>query len=500
MRKPLPFCQILPISLFMLLIWSGNSMAADFIDDWIAMKSVAGPSSFENQKRGFISGGSASMRWPMGKDYLVTVSPPRMPTAGCGGIDAYLGGIGFLDAEYLIEKLKRIMGDAGATFFFKIALGTVTEQINKELDSLEGMVNALNGLQLDDCKASKTVVAALDGGINGDMNAAREAVYDFYTTTGTRKLFQEVTKRAEASDGTVSGSISKASSGAGTKSDLIAGCETDVKDAFGTPGSLIEHLAHAQGYGEDYVNYLSALVGDVKITAGLDYKYLPPCMQMNPDRLDTLYDGALYKKNLTTDACVPVTISNGSGAPYPTISAYVRDNLEIIADAIINGINIPAPQQVFINTLPAGIYNGLDSEILSLGDKADKTMVADDFVDIASATYTYSIIKDLYTILRGVVETADTMIKNTKGSSATPGPSGATPAQYTCQYSLFKEPYAQIVAIRDKTKELKDILEKDYDRHVERYVRFIEMQKAQLLVTGQVKSKNRKGIQRNNEN
>src|SRR3546814_5952804 len=40
-------------------------------------------------------------------DYLTSVTLPKV-RAGCGGIDMFLGGMSFLDPDYLVQKLESI--------------------------------------------------------------------------------------------------------------------------------------------------------------------------------------------------------------------------------------------------------------------------------------------------------------------------------------------------------------------------------------------------------
>ena len=94
----------------------GTIARAGFVDDWITQKSETSPGYFEGQKRGYFTGGSFSARWPQTRDYLVSFEPPRLKF-GCGGIDAFMGGFSFMNFEYLVQKLQRIIQAAPAAAF-----------------------------------------------------------------------------------------------------------------------------------------------------------------------------------------------------------------------------------------------------------------------------------------------------------------------------------------------------------------------------------------------
>lgn len=487
----------------LLLFGSANGYCADFIDDWIDQKSTYGPSSFETQKRGYITGGGGSMRWRMGRDYLVSATPPRFPTAGCGGIDAFAGGIGFLEADYLIEKLKKIMGDAGATFFFNIALNTVAEPINKEIKSLEGIVNQLNAIQLDDCKASQTIVATLEGARKRDMNAVNEALTDFAQESGGYDLYHEVKNKIRAGSTLDTGTSTTSDTAinrvtGGTKSDLVSGCPAEIRQVFFTPGSLLRNIALARGNAEeDYMDYIRAMAGDIHITNELNYEYVSPCELMTPDRLDDIFNGGLYARSTPLSPCQPSNAIVINAHTYTSISDYVRDQLELIANAILTQAQIPTAQQDFIDKLPGAIYSGLKSEILVRGDAAVVADVVANYVDITSATYTLYLMRDLYHLMIKITESADTLMRNTAGASATIDPNtGQSPRQHTCQLELAEKPYQELKILRDRVREFKIALEEDYERFVNRYLLYVELQKSQQYMASQVKNETRDMMRR----
>lgn len=90
--------------------------SAGWVDDWVDQKVETSPGYFEGQKRGYYTGGGFSARWNLQNDYIWSVTPPRLKT-GCGGIDAFMGGFSFMDPDYLVQKLQRIMSAAPAAAF-----------------------------------------------------------------------------------------------------------------------------------------------------------------------------------------------------------------------------------------------------------------------------------------------------------------------------------------------------------------------------------------------
>lgn len=71
--------------------------------------------------------------------------------AGCGGIDATLGGFQFLMDE-MVEKLKKIAAAAPA-FAFQIALNFLCPECAQMMAQLEALANKLNSMNMDGCQA-----------------------------------------------------------------------------------------------------------------------------------------------------------------------------------------------------------------------------------------------------------------------------------------------------------------------------------------------------------
>jgi len=218
---------------------------ANWQDDWISSYSSSGPSYIQGNQRGYYSGGSFSARWPSSNDSLLSVSLPRLKV-GCGGIDMFTGGMSFLNVNYLVQKLQNIMSAAPAAAF-DLALKTLAPQVSATIKELEAIADRLNGLQLNDCKASKALVATIaspfapDGSkMQGDLATSMS---DFYVSSGAQALYKDVTNLIGT---TVSGAngnppaagnpVQAASSG------MTAGCPTDYLAIYSN-GSILANIA-----------------------------------------------------------------------------------------------------------------------------------------------------------------------------------------------------------------------------------------------------------------
>jgi len=141
--------------LVVLLIIAGLMTAgkarANWLDDWYdnVMSSSSGPDYFEGQKRGYATFGSFSMRLPTRTDYLFSIEKPHLKV-GCGGIDLFLGGFSFLNPDYLVEKIQRMI-QAAPFIAFDIALNTLSPQLSETVKKAESIIDQLNQIQLSEC-------------------------------------------------------------------------------------------------------------------------------------------------------------------------------------------------------------------------------------------------------------------------------------------------------------------------------------------------------------
>src|SRR3546814_2288377 len=93
------------------------------------------PGSFEDQTRGYLTAGGMSGRVDVHNDYLMSLSLPKVK-AGCGGIDMFLGGMSFLDPDYLVQKLESILQAAPAVAFQYLLETLRSDEHTSELKSL----------------------------------------------------------------------------------------------------------------------------------------------------------------------------------------------------------------------------------------------------------------------------------------------------------------------------------------------------------------------------
>ena len=128
---------------------------------------------YEGQSRGFVTGGSVSVRLPNETIQPLSVSLPHL-RSGCGGVDLFLGAISYISADDLIRKMKAI-GTSFASYAFMMALKTLCSPCENIMEKLEAASRAANSLSVDTCRAGESLAEGIfgQGGIIRGEQAGR---------------------------------------------------------------------------------------------------------------------------------------------------------------------------------------------------------------------------------------------------------------------------------------------------------------------------------------
>ncbi|MEM4441034.1 MAG: conjugal transfer protein TraH [Desulfurococcaceae archaeon] len=109
------------------------------------------PSVIKAQLGGlYVSGGGLYLRSRyVYQPPLIQFERPRF-NVGCGSIDAFLGALGFSGFEWLVARLQQFLM-AAPYVIFKAGLAVLLPQLDSILSAVEGIINQLNSLQIDQC-------------------------------------------------------------------------------------------------------------------------------------------------------------------------------------------------------------------------------------------------------------------------------------------------------------------------------------------------------------
>lgn len=141
---------------------AGDNGMQQLFDDMGAFGNVTGPGAYRAQGMNVVTGGNIFMRVPQKNVHPVGVSLPSLKMT-CGGIDLYAGSFSFISKSELVSLMKNI-GSSAVSYAFKLALDSISPQINKTLTELQQTAQDLNAMNIKSCEAGE----ALARGANGD--------------------------------------------------------------------------------------------------------------------------------------------------------------------------------------------------------------------------------------------------------------------------------------------------------------------------------------------
>jgi len=437
---------------FTLVVSPVYTSNAGWIDDWVSQKVYSGPNYYQGQQRGYFSGGSFSARWPVKKDYLLTVQPPRIK-AGCGGIDVFSGGISFMNFNYLVQKLERILQGAPAVAF-DLALNVLCEPCSKAIKSMESISDQLNHMSLDECKASKAVAAyTLDktgvSDLFSDTNEYESGgeLSDWYSdyeiTGGLSDSYQSVKQSITSSSGT---SVDNAS-----PDDLVAGCPQEVTALFySVQGSMLANLNQQIGLNEsqDFIELLRGFIGDIELKSGgprgVTVNSVPPCSSNNQKTVDNLVNGDVQKRSLDSDTCVPVPDANAN------LTAYVKNMIVGIAGTIQNRQSLTPDQISFIQSNPLSVLSVIKGAIRA--NNVD--VIAANLAEPTAKAYAYRLMDDMYQRIWFMIQRAQLVASRAQAAN------GATAE--TCRYEVLKPQIDKMTAFGAAVEKTRQQLRESY--------------------------------------
>lgn len=387
-------------------------------DDWYDQKVSQGPGYFEGQKRGYFQAGSFSARWRQSNDNLMTIQPASI-RGGCGGIDLFSGGISFLDFEYLVEKLQKVLQSA-AGYAFQIGLKVLCEKCSSALEWVTGITDMLNNMQIDDCKAGKALVATVAKQIKhpkmdkvqGELS---NAVNDFTQSSGWDTLYKRTSELLKSGD-------NKPAVVESQLGGMLEGCPASVKEMFGTAGSMMAKMTGKHGMPAEHAAFFRGLLGDVVIEVQNNLpraRWVDSCIG-DTDPLDAIKNG---KVQVRTDPSGPCT---ADANPFGTLSKRVETQMWAIADKMKNKSALTSEEEAFLDSNPLAVQLVLKTAVTTSQEGAMIAVLS----DVTAKAYTYMLAGDLYG-----------RIKKAMGAAKAANVAGGTGKPETCKKELLEEIY-----------------------------------------------------------
>jgi len=129
--------------------------------DGLGYSNVTNPSSFKGQSANYYTGGNLFVRTKIVDAQLVSITQPKI-SAGCGGIDMFLGGFSHINSDSIVQLGKSIVANA-KPFAVDLALQTWAPQIKQIRDNLQSIADKYLNQSVNSCETAQASVSALAG-------------------------------------------------------------------------------------------------------------------------------------------------------------------------------------------------------------------------------------------------------------------------------------------------------------------------------------------------
>lgn len=141
----------------------------DKLMEGMYVNTTSSSANFDNQKMGYMSGGSMSVRVPIKSISIASFDPPRID-AGCGGIDLFKGSFSFINTDEIVSLLRSIAQNA-VGLLFQLAIQAVSQPISTLLNHFSDKIQQMNQMLRNTCEAANKLVSLVtDGSAQGQQN------------------------------------------------------------------------------------------------------------------------------------------------------------------------------------------------------------------------------------------------------------------------------------------------------------------------------------------
>jgi len=359
------------IQVFMVLLTSISILNAgvskdmsNFFNKFGAATNHTKGSAYKDQSGGDYNGGSFFMRSPSRNLNPVSITPPGI-RMGCGGIDIWTGGLGFINADDLKTTMKGIIAGAGS-YAFMLAVETYAPQVHNIMQQLNKLAADFNSMNINSCEVAAGMVGSVWPKSDLKDNAACKMLASHEgISSGWAKARHDCgrdttigTKRAEADqllgDFNLSWKVLKKMSfdmtgdstnlnPLGNVSSLGQQDKETLKELFMTfSGTIIKKsgkktVLPAQG---DRENFLKALMSGGKITyysCGAD---MDKCLTPTKKTINLPVDSALHRKIVSILESMSNKIQEDQGDEKPTAAET----------SLINATSLPLYKFINVTT------------------------------------------------------------------------------------------------------------------------------------------------------
>ena len=165
--------------------------------------------AYQGQAMGYLSGGSVYSRAGSMTVQIAHITAPDV-TAGCGGINMYLGGFSYITMPEVIQFAKQVLAN-GVGYAFHLAMEVGLPQIHHVLTQIQEWIQKINSMMANSCELAQNLVGGAAGALGVANNTvckdigANSGVFSDWAKSqsqcSTQSGYNEAMDRAKADNG-----------------------------------------------------------------------------------------------------------------------------------------------------------------------------------------------------------------------------------------------------------------------------------------------------------
>jgi conjugative transfer pilus assembly protein TraH len=179
--------NLLLISLYSYSAFSNLKGFEEQISKMGFVSNITKPEIIKDQQAGFMTGGSITVRGNVSNTQLASLQLPSLK-AGCGGIDLFGGGFGYINSAQITALIKNIAQNAVAYATY-LAIDQLSPQMGNINKGLEAAARFINSQNINSCQMAASLVAGAFPKTEQSerlacqaRNMGSNAVSDFFTS------------------------------------------------------------------------------------------------------------------------------------------------------------------------------------------------------------------------------------------------------------------------------------------------------------------------------
>ena len=294
----------------------GDAMDS-FFDDSSFNNNITNPSAYEGQSASYYNAGSLFARTNIQNIQLASITMPSV-SAGCGGIDAFMGGFSHINSDQLVAFGKAVIANA-VPFAVDLALQTWAPTIKENRDKLQAIADQFNTTSMNSCQIAQSAVSGLAAFADGE--AKRHACATLGTQSNAFSDWLEAQHECRQ---------------VGTNSDTL-NQNTDEATAHAVKINLnvvwdalmkSQYLESNKEVAEFIMNLTGTVIYDDKGTP----TYLPSMIVGNDSAIDTMLTGGeldLYRCQ-STEQCLSMDLRAIQLSESQAFTAKVRRTIDAL--------------------------------------------------------------------------------------------------------------------------------------------------------------------------